>query len=152
MVRNKTDVDDLLQEIWFKVWRHFASFRSECGFRTWITRVAINEALQSYRRSRLRPICQTLREIDALATSNESPLQSLARAETTRVVRHAVSRLPANYRQVLILREFRQLTSREMADSLQSSIPAVKARLFRARVMLRNFLQQPGSAVGRAEY
>ncbi len=47
LVRNVADVDDLLQEVLLKVWRHLLTFRSESSFRTWTTRVAINEALQS---------------------------------------------------------------------------------------------------------
>ena len=50
MVPNTTDVDDLLQEALLKVWRHLSTFRSESTFRTWMTRVAINEALNFYRR------------------------------------------------------------------------------------------------------
>ena len=134
---NATDADDILQEVLLKVWRHLSTFRSQSSFRTWMTRVAINEALQSYRRERRRPICQALADFDTFASSNESPLQSLTRAETTQVVRKAVVDLPAKYRQVLILREFEQLSVGEIAQSLHSSIAAVKTRLLRARLMLQ---------------
>src|ERR1700676_4874603 len=137
IVPNTTDVDDLLQEVLLKVWRHLSTFRSQSSFRTWMTRVAINEALQSYRRERRRPICQALADFDTFASSNESPLQSLTRAETTQVVRKAVVDLPAKYRQVLILREFEQLSVGEIAQSLHSSIPAVKNNIFRARYILQ---------------
>src|SRR5258706_16143342 len=137
MVPNTTDVDDLLQEALLKVWRHLSTFRSESSFRTWMTRVAINEAMQYYRRKQRRPICQAVGDFDTFVSPNESPLQSLARAETLQVVRKAVVELPAKYRQVLILREFDQLSEREAAQSLHSSIPAVKKRLFRAPVMLQ---------------
>jgi len=137
MVRNTADVDDLLQEVLLKVWRHLSTFRSQSSFRTWMTRVAINEALQSYRREQRRPICQGVADFDTFASPNESALQSLTRAEVTRVVRKAVVELPAKYRQVLILREFEQLSVQEIAQSLHSSIPAVKTRMFRARLMLQ---------------
>src|ERR1700704_1583389 len=113
MVRNTTDVDDLLQEVLLKVWRHLSTFRSESTFRSWMTRVAINEALNFYRREQRRPICQTLSDFDTFASPNESPVQSLIRAETSQVVRKAVVELPARYRQALILREFEQLSVRE---------------------------------------
>ena len=51
IVPNRTDADDLLQEVLLKVWLHLSTFRSESSFRTWMTRVAINEALQSFRQS-----------------------------------------------------------------------------------------------------
>jgi RNA polymerase sigma-70 factor (ECF subfamily) len=143
LVPNTTDVDDLLQEVLLKVWRHLSTFRSESTFRTWMTRVAINEALQSYRRGQSRPICQALGEFDTFAAHNESALQALTRAETTQVVRKAVVALPAKYRQALILRHLEQLSLRETAQCLRSSIPAVKTRLFRARLMLLAALRGP---------
>jgi len=136
MVQNTTDADDLLQEVLVKVWRHLSKFRSESTFRTWMTRVAINEALQFYRREQRRPICQAFGDFDAFATPNESPFQSLSRAEITQVVRNAVVQLPAKYREVLILCYLEELSLSETARSLQSSVPAVKSRLFRARLML----------------
>ena len=134
IIPNTTDADDLLQEVLMKVWRHLSTFRSESSFRTWLTRVAINEALQ-YRRDHYRPFWGS-GDLDALASPNESPLQSLTRAEITQVVRKAVVGLPAKYRQAVILRHLDQLSLRETAQCLQSSIPAVKTRLFRARLML----------------
>jgi len=136
MVRNATDVEDLLQEVLLKVWRHLSTFRSESSFRTWIIRVAVNEVLQSYRREQRWRWSQTFGDLDVLASPYESPHQSLARAEATQAVRNAVGGLPAKYRQVLILRDLEQLSVRETAQWLRSSIPAVKTRLFRARHML----------------
>ena len=78
MVRNAADSEDLVQEVVLKVWRHLSTFRSESSFRTWLTRVAINEALQSYRRGRSKPLCQALGDFDALASNAESPHQSYA--------------------------------------------------------------------------
>jgi RNA polymerase sigma-70 factor (ECF subfamily) len=143
MVRNAADADDLLQEVLLKVWRHLATFRSESSFRTWMTRVAINEALQSFRREQRSPLCQAFGDFDTFASPSELPLQSLTRAETARIVRKAVVDLPAKYRQVMILREFEQLSTREIAQSLHSSIPAVKTRLFRGRLMLQAALERP---------
>jgi RNA polymerase sigma factor (sigma-70 family) len=142
MAPNTTDADDLLQEVLLKIWRHLSTFRSESTFRTWMTRVAINEALQLYRRQQTRPICQTLGEYDTLASPYESPLDALARAEAIQVIRKAVVALPPKYSQVLILRDLEELSERETAQCLQSSIPAVKTRLFRARLMLSAALRR----------
>jgi RNA polymerase sigma-70 factor (ECF subfamily) len=142
MLPNSADVDDLLQEVLLKVWRHLSTFRSQSSFRTWMTRVAINEALQSYRRAGCRPICQALTDFDTFASPNESALQSLTRAETIQIVRKAVVQLPEKYRQALILREFKQRSAREIAQSLHLSIPTVKTRLFRARLLLLAALQR----------
>jgi RNA polymerase sigma-70 factor (ECF subfamily) len=75
-------------------------------------------------------------DLDAFASYGESPHQSFARVEETKTVRSAVAGLPAKYRQVLILRDIEELSTGETAESLQSTIPAVKSRLFRARRML----------------
>jgi len=144
IVGNAADVDDLLQEVLLKVWHHLSTFRSESSFRTWMTRVAINEALQSYRRQRCRPLSQALGDLDAIASHAESPHQSLVRIEVTQAVRNAVERLPAKYSQVLILRDLEQLSARETAKCLQSTIPAVKTRLLRARLKLLASLQRSG--------
>jgi len=141
MVRNVTDADDILQEVLLKVWRHLATFRSESSFRTWMTQVAINEARQLYRRERSKSLCQPLRDLDAFASSGESPHQTLARAEVTQAVRSAIVGLPAKYREVLILCDLEQLSTRETAQWLKASIPATKTRLFRAPLMLLAALQ-----------
>ena len=137
MTPNTADVEDILQEILLKVWRHLSTFHSQSSFRTWITRVAINEVLQSHRRRQSRPICQTLGDFDALASPIESPLQALARTEMKRDVRDAIVELPAIYQEVLTLRSFEELSVQEIARSVHLSVPGVKTRLFRARVILQ---------------
>ena len=141
IARNATDADDILQEVLLKVWRHLATFRSESSFRTWMTQVAINEARQLYRRERNRSFCQPLRDLDAFASPGESPHQTLARVEVTQAVRSALVGLPAKYREVLILCDLEQLSARETAQWLKASIPAIKTRLFRGRLMLLAALQ-----------
>jgi RNA polymerase sigma-70 factor (ECF subfamily) len=137
IVQDRTDVDDVLQEVLLKVWLHLSTFRSESSFRTWMTRVAINEALQARRRQRHRPVCQAYADFDGFASANESPLQSIAGLEMVQTVRRSVAGLPAMYRQVMNLREFEGLTVREIVSVIQSTIPAVKTRLIRARSLLQ---------------
>jgi RNA polymerase sigma-70 factor (ECF subfamily) len=138
MVMNAADADDVLQETLLKVWRRLATFRSESSFRTWMTRVAINEALQSYRRRQRSPLCQPLGDLDATHSNGESPHQSFARLELTQAVRSAVSRLRARDKEVLTLRDLREFSERETAQCLNLSVPAVKTQLLRARLRLRS--------------
>lgn len=144
MVGNKPDADDLLQETLLKVWHHLPTFRLESSFRTWMTRIAINEVLQAYRRDKCRPVCLAPSDLDAFASHGESPHQSVARVELTRAVRRAVERLPIKYSQVLILRDLKQLSQQETARCLRSNIPTVKSSLFRARQKLLASLQRSG--------
>jgi RNA polymerase sigma-70 factor (ECF subfamily) len=112
-----------------------SSFQSQSSFRAWITRVAINEVSQSYRRRQSRSVCQTFDDIAALDSPVESQLQALARAEMTRDVRNTIIELPAKYKKVLTLRSFEELSLLEIAQSVRLSVPAVKTRLFRARMI-----------------
>jgi RNA polymerase sigma factor (sigma-70 family) len=145
LVRNPADTDDLFQEVALKVWLHLSTFRSESSFRTWVTRVATNEALQSYRRQQRRPLCRPLGDHDVIASPAEPADTSLARDEAVKAVRVAIAGLPEKYRQVIILRDLEQHSTWETAQSLHSSIEAVKARLFRARLMLLAALQRSKS-------
>lgn len=144
MVQNQADADDLFQESLLKVWHHLPTFRSESSFRTWMTRVAINEVLQAYRKEKHRPICISPGDLDVLTSHDESPYQSVARVEIKRAVRHALKGLPVKYSKVLILRDLEQLSTQQTAQRLQSNIPTVKSRLFRARVKLLEALQRSG--------
>ena len=110
-----------------------------------MTRIAMNEALRLHRREQRRRLCQPLRDFDAFPSQGESPHQCFARTEVTQAVRSAVAGLPAKYSQVLILRDLEQLSARETAQCLKSSIPAVKTRLFRGRLMLLATLHQSGN-------
>jgi RNA polymerase sigma-70 factor (ECF subfamily) len=149
MLWNTTDEDDLVQEVFLKAWRHLATFRAEASFRTWITRVATNEVAQLHRRNCSSPLCPAYTDLDTFASHCESPYQSLERVEATQTVRNAIAQLPARYRQILILRDLKELSARETARWLKASIPLVKSRLFRARLMLSAAIQRQGQGQGR---
>lgn len=137
LVRNRAQADDVIQEVLLNVWLHLSTFRSESSFRAWMTRIAINEALQSFRSERRRRIAHGAYDFDGLAAPCKSPYQLLADRERAQTLREVVATLPANYQQVLILRDFQELSEKETAYSLHLSLTAVKTRLRRARLMLR---------------
>jgi len=146
MVPSVADLEDLIQEVTVKVWRSLSKFRSESTFRTWITRIAINEALLLYRRQGSRPLHYALDDIHPLVCSRESPHQFVVRSEEIDAVRHAIAELPAMYREVLILRDIEEMSTRETAKHLNSTVATVKTRLFRARLMLLAFFQRSTSS------
>ena len=146
LIPNATDADDVIQEVQLKVWRHLSSFRSASSFRTWMTRVAVNEALQLYRRAQCRPQCHDVTNLEFLTSQMESPFHSYARVESRQAVHSALGELPAKFRQVLILRDLHQLSARETAQHLNASISLVKTRLFRARLMLSKALDRRQNA------
>jgi len=132
--------DDFVQEAFLKAWLHLDSFRSESSFRTWITRIAMNEVMQFYRRELKAPV-RAFADLDTFASSFESPFHSLERKEAAERVRSAIAKLPAIYREVLVLRSFKQLSEAETARSVHGAVPMVKTRLFRARQLLTAALQ-----------
>jgi RNA polymerase sigma-70 factor (ECF subfamily) len=146
-VTNTADVDEIVQDAFLKAWVHLSKFRFEASFRTWITRVALNESLALYRRQRSRPFCSTLDNLEAFPSYYESPEQALARSEIRRTVHAAIASLPRIYRDILILCDLEQLSVQEAAGRLKSSIPAVKTRLFRARRLLSTALHKSARMV-----
>jgi RNA polymerase sigma-70 factor (ECF subfamily) len=145
MIPQLAEAEDVLQEVQLKTWTHLASFRADSSFRTWITQIAINESLMSIRRAKAGRQCEEIK-LDRVAASNESPFRSCARREVARTVRTAIHKLPVKFQQILILRDLRGLSVKEAARRLNSSIPLVKSRLFRARAMLSKVLQKPAGA------
>ena len=136
MVTNRSDIEDLVQDTFLKAWLHLSTFRFEANFSTWITRVAINEALALYRRQRCRPIYSELANFEFFRSSCDSPDEAFTRSEARRIVRNAIARLPEKYREIITLCELEQLSLDEAARKLKASLSLVKTRRFRARKML----------------
>jgi RNA polymerase sigma-70 factor (ECF subfamily) len=141
LIRNTSDAEDVAQEAQLKVWMNLSSFRFDPSFHTWMVRIAINESLQWYRRSKRRRQWDA-GELDGLAVSTESAFQAYAREEAANAVRRAIHQLPSKFRQIVVLRDVSGLTTKEAAKSLNSSPQSIKTRLFRARRMLAETLGQ----------
>jgi RNA polymerase sigma-70 factor (ECF subfamily) len=138
------ETDDLLQEVQIKVWRGLSSFRSDSSFRTWMTRVALNEVLQARRRRAGKPVCQPFGAIEYAASAQQSPHYLVTRRENIQAIRAAILELPELYRQVVDLREIQELSTEQAAQSLRATVGAVKSRLLRARLKLSAALDRPG--------
>jgi RNA polymerase sigma-70 factor (ECF subfamily) len=136
LVRNRSDLDDVVQDTFMKAWVRLSTFRFEATFRTWLISVALNEALTLYRRRKYGLSCPVIIDLEAIPSKCESPYQSFARMEGRSKLRIAVQKLPPKYRDVLVLCDLEQLTTRETAKRMNASISLVKTRLFRARHML----------------
>jgi RNA polymerase sigma-70 factor, ECF subfamily len=135
MLRGNGPAEDVAQEVVLKAWRFLSAFRAESSFRTWLTRVAINDVRQFQRRERASRL-QKLSNPDVLVSRDESPHESFTRIQRTKAVRAIVSSLPPKYRDVVMLRELEELSLQEIAERLRCSVPAVKSRLFRGRSMI----------------
>lgn len=134
--------DDIVQQVFLKAWCHLSSFRSACSFRTWITRIAINEVFQLYRRKNQNPLCRSTVDLDALSSNIESPQKSLERKQEAESLRNAIAGLPRMYRDVLVMHYLEERSELEIARAVAGSLPSVKSRLYRARHMLLAALQR----------
>ena len=142
LVRNRSDLDDVVQDTFMKAWARLSTFRFEATFRTWLISIALNEAFALHRRRKCRVSCVVIPTLDRFPSHAGSPHQAFARSETRTRVRTAISKLPAKYREVVVLCELEQLTARETARRMNASIPLVKTRLLRARHMLSAALNE----------
>lgn len=150
LLGNDADAEDVTQDVFLQVMRKLGTFRGDAAFSTWLYRIAINAAL-SYRRK--RAIREEHRISDPLEDFREDgthlmpvrhwirePEQIAQDHETHRLIDDAIARLPESYRDVYVLADVEELPNDEVAEALGLSVPAVKSRLHRARLLLRKAL------------
>jgi RNA polymerase sigma-70 factor (ECF subfamily) len=148
ILRNEADAEDAAQEAFLKAFKHLGQFRSESRFSTWLIQVAINEARQRQRKNHLeimRPIEDQENEDGTytprdFADWREIPSEALERKEIREKLVAAFGSLAQKYREVFVLRDVQHLSIEDAAQALGISAGAVKTRLLRARLMLRDLL------------
>jgi RNA polymerase sigma-70 factor, ECF subfamily len=128
------DVHDAMQTTWIKVWRNLGGFRGQSKFRSWVVRIAINEALQLRRR---RAQAKWV-PMDSVVTSREVLIKSSTKPSIRDpFLNAAIDALPAPYNRALAMHVLEGLTDAELASSEAISLPAAKSRLRRARLLMR---------------
>jgi RNA polymerase sigma-70 factor (ECF subfamily) len=144
-LRNEADAEDAAQEAFLKAFRNLASFRGDAKFGTWLVSITLNEARSRIRRrdaikmeSLDEPEGQTSPAL--LRDWKEIPSEALERKEVRSLLHHAITALPAIYREVFQLRDIEQLSVNEAAEALGITTSSVKVRLHRARMMLQKNL------------
>jgi RNA polymerase sigma-70 factor (ECF subfamily) len=148
ILRNKQDAEDVVQKSFQCAFVDLHRFRGDSAFATWVTRIAINEALMMLRRMRVTTSLFETNDNDVNPTSTidlpdnrPTPEQAFAEKERRAVVAHAISRLRKNLRTVAQLRELQGLSNAETARRLGLTVTAVKGRTFHARRHLREHLE-----------
>jgi RNA polymerase sigma-70 factor (ECF subfamily) len=151
IVGSREEAEDALQDVFFKAFQHLAHFEGRSRFSTWLVRIAINTGLQ---RVRSRKEFDRLDEEDEefrprnIQAWTETPEDFYSREELRRLVEKEVMKLPVKYRVALMLRDLEELSTEEAAATLGLSIPGLKARVLRGRLMLRESMVQYFSKAG----
>lgn len=146
---NQEDAEDAMQDAFLKAYSHLQDFHGDSRFYTWLVRIAANEALMRLRKR--RPNQFSLDEpVEGdtglmpreLEDWGPSPEQDYAQAELQGILAEFIDKLDLEFRIVLVLRDLEELSTQETAEALGISIPAVKSRLLRARLKLREKLNR----------
>jgi RNA polymerase sigma-70 factor (ECF subfamily) len=143
LMRNETDAEDLVQEAYLRAFTHFAGFRGGDG-RAWLLAIVRNSCYDRLKQKGVREHNTAFDEaVHSVDQQTLNPETSLLLAERAEVVKESLADLPAEYREVLVLRELEQLSYREIASIAGIPLGTVMSRLSRARQRLQQRLCQP---------
>jgi RNA polymerase sigma-70 factor (ECF subfamily) len=148
ITQNDEDAEDVLQESFLKAYTHLDSFHGDSKFYTWLVRIAVNEALMKLRKRKSDKTVSLDEPQDTgedmvtreIAVWEDDPEKKYSREELAEILKEAVQSLKPSFRTVFVLRDIEELSTEETAETLGISIPAVKSRLLRARLQLREKL------------
>ncbi len=148
MVRNKQEAEDLTQETFIKAYNSINSFNEEYAFSTWLFKIATNHCIDFFRKRKLKtysmdePVQYKEDEIKHEYASDDPTMEHrMIDSEKSRLIREAINKLPEKYRMAIILRHHEEKSYDEIAQILNLPLGTVKARIFRAREMLKKHLK-----------
>jgi len=147
MLGREEDARDATQETFLAAFRNLRGFRGEAKVSSWLHRIAVNQCISRQRRAKVRSESALGDEQDHDAGSfatplSESPVRVVEGRQETLAVRRAINSLPIELRQVVVMKEFEELTFREIADALDLPLSTVKSRLYTALKQLQMRLQK----------
>jgi RNA polymerase sigma-70 factor (ECF subfamily) len=149
LTRNAEDAEEVLQDVFITVHRKIGGFEGKSSFSSWLYRVTVNAAFMKLRKRKqdqtvpLEEIIQQAQVVQSLKSPEHAYVDSLSiRNQMLEALEVAIRKLPDDYRPVFILRDVDGLTSREVSKILDLTVPAVKSRLHRSRLMLRRRLSK----------
>lgn len=147
MLQSEEDARDAAQEAFIAAYKNLPHFRGEAKVSSWLHRIAVNQCLTKRRRAKVRgesslEVENQTDETSFTSPGSLSPFRSLEQNEKLRMVRQAVSALPPDLRQIVIMKEFQELTFQQISDSLDLPLSTVKSRLYTALKQLRMKLER----------
>ncbi|WHZ11312.1 MAG: RNA polymerase ECF-type sigma factor [Burkholderiaceae bacterium] len=155
VLRDEADAEEAVQDAWWKAYTHLREFRADARVSTWLTRIALNEALMRQRRNKSRdaliqPEYQAAATLNAMpdelsaipAPASAGPDQLAWRAEIRRLIERRIDDLPEHYRTIFMLRGVEEMSAAEVAAALGLPEATVRVRFMRARRLLQTSLEQ----------
>ena len=145
--RDKEKAEEAMQETFINAYRGLKSFSGNSKFSTWLYRIVTNNCLMMHRKKSREPVVsledlELFRESGGLQAPHwgETPHDAVLNKELKEVLDGAIQKLPLEYRIVFVMRDVEGLSTEEVGKALKLSVPAIKSRLHRARLFLRNEL------------
>lgn len=147
MLTREDEARDAAQETFIAAYRNLKNFRGEAKVSSWLHRIAVNQCLTTKRRNKIRSeefLDEETNEGERvfLAPSQYSPANSAEQTERLGHVRRAVGSLPTELRQVVVMKEFEEMTFQEISETLELPLSTVKSRLYAALKQLRSKLER----------
>jgi RNA polymerase sigma-70 factor, ECF subfamily len=154
IVRDEQEAEDVMQQAYVNAFTHLRQFNGSAQFSTWLTRIAINEALARVRRrGRYEALDDDLSNVEPFMSTNpvQNPERQAFVGELRGLLEWAIDTLPDGMREVFVLRDVEGLSTAEVAESLEVSEDVVKTRLSRGRAALRRaLLERTGASAPEA--
>jgi RNA polymerase sigma-70 factor (ECF subfamily) len=146
------DARDATQETFISAFRSLRNFRGDAKVSSWLHRIAVNQCITKQRRAKVRGEMPLDDENDSdgmsfFASAQESPAVEAEQKQQTLIVRRAINALPPELRQVVVMKEFEELTFQEIAEVLDLPLSTVKSRLYTALKQLKLRLERQGNPV-----
>lgn len=158
ITRNPEDAEEVLQDVFVTVYKKIDKFEGKSAFSSWLYRITVNTSFMKLRKRRqnqsisLEEISPSVRESWVSDRSDQSDINFIcSRHELRNELERAVSKLPGEYRVIFVLRDIDGLSNQEVGEILNLSVPAVKSRLHRSRLMLRKRLYKYHQDYRRAD-
>ena len=145
ILRNDGEAEDVMQDAYVRAYEHLDQFAGRAKFSTWLTRIAVHEALARQHRANRYQELEPMSEgngdpMDRLASLEPNPEQQASNSEIRSLLEEAIGNLPDAYRIIFMLREVEEISTTDAANILEISEENVKVRLHRARALLREGL------------
>jgi RNA polymerase sigma-70 factor, ECF subfamily len=143
ILRRREDVEDVVQQVFLKVFVSLKRFDQRAAFSTWLYKISVNECWDYLRKKKVRPLVyeadlseEQVSRLDGVVSADQPPASSSDRAEARDLLERMMEKLPEQDRQLLVLKEVEGFSVQELAEILDLNVNTVKVRLFRARARL----------------